>query len=343
MQYKKISFIPLVFLFSLFITARGQTNAPGEEGNLVHWLTFKEAFDQNKTQSKPFLIDVYTSWCGWCKHMMKTTYASPEIAQYINTWFYPVKFDAETKDSIEFLNKWYYNRNPNTKSTHELAVLLLGNKLMYPTTVFANFSSKFQMPYPGYLDAKKIEPALVYTVENVYNTSSFDDFNEGFEKTFYDTTAIKQKVKWHSFDEALKLQKKDKKKLLVFMHTTWCNACRVMYKTSFADSASYAYLSKKFYLVDFNVESNDSIQFNGNYFKGNLNNQAHFHQLALALTNNSLALPTTLIMDEQLKPIEAIPLYLNPSILNKIATFYGNDLYKTQQLKNYLEQQSHVK
>ena len=47
-------------------------------------------------------IDVYTDWCGWCKHMMKTTFANKGIANYINTQYIPVRFDAETLDTITF-------------------------------------------------------------------------------------------------------------------------------------------------------------------------------------------------------------------------------------------------
>ena len=71
-----------------------------EPPSLVKWMTFKEAFEANKKTPKPFLIDVYTDWCGWCKRMMATTYSNPAIAAYVNQNFYPVKFNAETKDSI---------------------------------------------------------------------------------------------------------------------------------------------------------------------------------------------------------------------------------------------------
>src|SRR5690606_19508439 len=88
-----------LLLIASLVTSRAQ----GDENNgLVNWLTLKEAQEKNKTQSKPFIIDFYTDWCGWCKHMMRTTYSNPALAAYINQHFYPVKFNAEGKDTVEY-------------------------------------------------------------------------------------------------------------------------------------------------------------------------------------------------------------------------------------------------
>ncbi len=76
---------------------------------LIQWLDPETAYEQNKVNAKPFFIDVYTSWCGWCKRMDQTTFQDPVVAKYINTYFYPVKFNAETNDTINFLERQYVN------------------------------------------------------------------------------------------------------------------------------------------------------------------------------------------------------------------------------------------
>ena len=54
-------------------------------------------------------IDVYTDWCGWCKRMDASTFKDPTVAAYLNANFYPVKLNAETRDTITFNGKTYTN------------------------------------------------------------------------------------------------------------------------------------------------------------------------------------------------------------------------------------------
>jgi len=75
----------------------------------IKWLTMEEAYKASKIIDKPLFIDVYTSWCGWCVRMDKTTFRDPIVASYINANFHPVKFNAETNDSIHFLERTYNN------------------------------------------------------------------------------------------------------------------------------------------------------------------------------------------------------------------------------------------
>lgn len=322
-------------LFTLFIIFSCiRINAQSEDG-LVKWLTIKEAQELNKKQAKPFLIDVYTDWCGWCKHMMKTTYSNPNLANYINTYFYPVKFNAETKDTIEYNGKVYKPTSVAPKTPHELAIKFLGTSLSYPSTLFISNNFEFNLLSQGYLEDKKIEPLLVFTVENVFKTATYDNFSKQFNHTYYDTIFNKGNLKYTTWKEVEKTLKKKPKKTLVNIGANFCNSCKVQTATTLKDSAIASYINKHFNIINFDAESNDTI-----YFK----NEKHFKQLvngyplntfALRVSNNRLQFPTIAVLDEQANTLDALNVFLTPQNLMPILHYYAEDKFKTMSWQDF--------
>ena len=309
-----------------------------ESQGLVKWLTFKEAQEEMKKQPKPLLIDIYTDWCGWCKQMVKTTYSDPNIAGYINSYFYPVQFNAETHDTIEYNGEKYVNKSKEKKSPHDLALKFLGQSLSYPSTIFVANDYKFNLLSQGYLEPKKIEPLLVFTVEGAFRTSSFDDFNKHFNHTFSDTVFVKKRPKTYSFNEALQLQKKHPKKIAVSIYTDFCNTCKIMNATTFTDTALASYLNKKYYLVEFNAQQDKSeIDFKGVTYANNGAGGFPFHALALELTRKNFLIPALVILDEKLETLDVVSFYQTPEWTNKIAHYFGSNDYKKMKWDEYLK------
>ena len=75
-----------VILFSFFLLG---SSGPAKNGKVV-WLTLDELKTAYAKKPRPVIIDVYTSWCGWCKVMDRETYSNEKVANYINENFYPV-------------------------------------------------------------------------------------------------------------------------------------------------------------------------------------------------------------------------------------------------------------
>ena len=319
---------------------------PDKEGSFVKWMSLQDAMEKMKTQPKPMLIDFYTDWCGWCKTMMKTTYANPDLAKYINTYFYPVKFDAEGKDTIEYLGEKYFPTSDMPRTTHPLAAKLLNNKLMYPTTLFLNSYDndkkefKLNMIASGYLEQIKIEPILVFVLENAGRNSSYDEFSGYFQQAYYDSTILqKQKeITWQKPLLAFENTLPKKKKTLVMISTSWCSSCRVMKTTSFIDTTLEKYLLDKFNLVDFDPEITDTIFYKGQKFTNEKSAQIPFHQLAITLGRNSIVFPSLIVLDENLDVIDVIPSYISPHFLNDIIHFYGENFNKVKSWQDYIKE-----
>ena len=328
------------FFLIVFFIFLNHANSQTEKDGFVKWYSFKEAQEKNKLVQKPFLVDIYTDWCGWCKHMMKTTYSNQGLADYINANFYPVKFDAETKDTIEYNGKTYKPTSKEPKTPHELALKFLGNSLSYPSTMFITNNFEYNLLTQGFLEDKKIEPILIFMVENAWRTCVFDEFNKHFTQAFIDTNYVKGKINTYSINDLDKLQKKNPKKVIINIGANFCNTCRIITKTTFVDTSLAAYLNKNFYLVNFNAESSDTVVFkNTKYFKQLVNNYP-LHNLSLKLTNNRFSLPSICLLDEQLNSIDVLNYYQSPETIKPILFYIASNAYKTKKWPEFIKEYS---
>lgn len=94
--------------------------------------SYAEVLEMAKEQQKLVFIDVYTSWCGPCKHMAKEIFTQQKAGDFFNAHFLNLKLDAEKDaDGKTVAARFGVNAYPTmlfVDGNGELVYRLLGGK-----------------------------------------------------------------------------------------------------------------------------------------------------------------------------------------------------------------------
>lgn len=177
MILKKVLTMIGLFLFTLMIYSFSSTDT----ADPVKWYTWEEAVEANEKNPKKFYIDVYTSWCGWCKVMDKKTFTNPKVAAYLNEHFYPIKLNAEQKEDINFQGTTFVYKNAGKRGIHTLAYSLLEGNMSYPSFVYLNSKYERILISPGYKEPQDLMPELTFANEEHYKNTSWKEFRAQYK------------------------------------------------------------------------------------------------------------------------------------------------------------------
>ena len=169
----------IIFLCTIAPTTKSATDTT------VQWRSLSEVHTLLQQQPKKLLIDIYTDWCGWCKRMDRDTYANPNIARYINTHFYAVKLNAETRQPIQFGNQTFkFIDDGHGGGVNELAAELTNGKLMLPTTVLLDEQIANRLIIQSYQGPTDMDAIMHFYTSGAYaKGEAWDAYHKSYKST----------------------------------------------------------------------------------------------------------------------------------------------------------------
>jgi len=154
----------------------------------------------------------------------------------------------------------------------------------------------------------------------------------GFLLVFTSLVSNAQQIHWVTLEEAMALQKKEPKKIMMDVYTNWCGPCKMLDKNTFHNKDVVAYVNAHYYAVKFNGEGNSVINYTGNSYdnpnydasRANKRNSAH----SLARYLQIRAYPTIVFFDEKGDVIAPIAGYQKPTQIELYLKLFGTDKHK---------------
>ena len=149
---------------------------------------------------------------------------------------------------------------------------------------------------------------------------------------FATVNGIAQEINWVTLEEAIVLQKKNPKKIIMDAYTKWCGPCKMLDKNTFHNSDVVAYINENYYAVKFDAEGNSVITYkdttfdNPNYDPAKANRRNSTHKLTSYLKIR--AYPTLVFFDEEGSFITPIVGYQTPQQLELYLKLFKSDEHK---------------
>jgi thioredoxin-related protein len=130
----------------------------------INWLDFDQLDEALATQNRPVLLVFYTDWCRYCKKLDREVFTDTSLIALVNKSYHAVRFNAETRDTVNFDGQLFYNRQAlrQRNGIHQLAELLATRSERFNPPVLLMLDRNFRVTqrYFRYLSSSELMAIL---------------------------------------------------------------------------------------------------------------------------------------------------------------------------------------
>ena len=145
----------------------------------MSWMSMAEALKKQQEKPKKIMVLINTAWCNSGRTYKNATFRDSLIMKVTNDLFYPVYFDAESKDTVTFKGIRFVN-DGSLGTFHSFAVSLCNGRIVLPTVVFIDTNFDLIAAIPQYYGPDDMEFILHYFGESFYKTQTWEEFRKTF-------------------------------------------------------------------------------------------------------------------------------------------------------------------
>lgn len=127
-------------------------------------VSFAQLDSLQTVEQRPVVTFIHTDWCKYCLQMRHTTLNNDSVISVLNTLFYFIDLNAESKKDISYGgHEFTFKPTGSDTGVHELAEQLgmINGKLDYPTVSVINARNEILFQHGGVLKMNELLTVLM--------------------------------------------------------------------------------------------------------------------------------------------------------------------------------------
>jgi thioredoxin-related protein len=140
----------------------------------ISWTAPEMLANLQKKKARQVVLFFYTDWNISSKVLERSTFRDKGLADKINSTYYPIKINAASNDTINFLGKIYTGTEPGRPN--QLSYAFLNNNFQMPAIVILDEKNAIKGMINGFWPKKYMIPLLDYFYGNSNAKMSFEEY-----------------------------------------------------------------------------------------------------------------------------------------------------------------------